>query len=181
MAKYFTLAQCLYSNTAQQKGIKNVPGIDGEIFPLTGYQIKENINKTMRYCVNPAKDVFPGLIITSMYRSGKLNQAIGGSPTSQHCFGMAADIQDTDGTATSTIFNWLVDNLPTWDQVIWEFPERGEKSWIHISYNEQRNRKRTTLASKSDYIHNQYGGSRNGSYQHNIKRAYSNYISPNFA
>ena len=178
MAKYFTLAQCLYSNTAQKQGIRNVPGVDGSTFPIDGHQIKENINLTMRYCVNPIKDVFPGIIITSMYRSGKLNTAIGGSPTSQHCFGMAADIKDLNGTPTSDLFNWIVDNIPAWDQVIWEFPERGSRSWVHISYNKDRNRRRTTLASKSDYIHDQYGGYRNGSYQEDIKRAYPDYISP---
>ena len=178
MAKYFTLNQCLYSNTAIKKGIRNIPGKDIP-FPIDGFEIKDNINNVMKYCVNPIKDEYPGIIITSVYRSAALNQAIGGSPTSQHCFGMAADIQDTDGISTAELFNWIIDNVDTWDQVIWEFPERGSKSWVHISYDKNRNRKRTTLASKSNALHKRYaGGTWPGkTYQQEIKRAYPEYLS----
>ena len=176
MAKYFTLAQCLYSNTAKSRGLSNIPGIDGNNFPINGSEIKNNINNVMKYCINPIKDEFPNIVITSVYRSAELNKTIGGSPTSQHCFGMAADIQDPSGTPTSEIFNWAVDNLNTWDQIIWEYPEREEKSWVHVAYNINRNIKRTTLASKRNSIHNQYGGTKNGNYQHNIERAYSEYL-----
>ena len=112
---------------------------------------------------------------------------MGGVENSQHIQGMAVDLIYTEGPV-SDVFNWAVANLSAFSQIIWEFPEKGQwtsggggSEWIHISYNEQRNRKRTTLASKSDYLHNQYGGSRSGNYQHNIKRAYPDYISPNFA
>ena len=38
------------------------------------------------------------------------------------------------------------------------------------------NRKKTSLASKSSTLHKKYGGVQIGEYQHDIKRAYPEYI-----
>jgi hypothetical protein len=45
-----------------------------------------------------------------------------------------------------------------------------------VSYVSGRNRKRTTLASKSDSLHSKYGGNRRGSYQQDINRAFEEYL-----
>ena len=63
--------------------------------------------------------------------------------------------------------------------MIWEFPEKGNGingSWVHISYKSNNNRKKTSLASKSSTLHKKYGGVQIGEYQHDIKRAYPEYI-----
>ena len=63
--------------------------------------------------------------------------------------------------------------------MIWEFPEKGKGlrgSWLHISYKSGNNRKKTTLASKNSKLHERYGGTRIGNYQHNIQKAYPEYL-----
>lgn len=58
-----------------------------------------------------------------------MNQKIGGSPTSQHCFGEAADIKPLDADIDA-VFEWCRENL-LYGQLIRE--SKGESEWIHIS------------------------------------------------
>ena len=183
MAKYYKLRDLLYSSTnstrmAQGHPNINLPGNDGASMPSQG-EIVSNLNILFEKCINPIFDAFGGkenLTITSVYRSVELNKLIGGIGTSQHCFGQACDVASISGVPSSEIFNWCVDNI-TFDQLIWEFPERGgSRTWVHVSYVSGRNRKRTTLASKSDSLHSKYGGNRRGSYQQDINRAFEEYL-----
>ena len=43
------------------------------------------------------------------------------------------------------------------DQMIWEFPEKGESSWIHISYS-NNNRKDKLLATNNTSLQTAYNG-----------------------
>ena len=138
------------------------------------------MDELFRNCINPIFDYFGGkdnLTITSVYRSAELNKLIGGSGTSQHCYGQACDIASINGICSSSeIYNWCIDNI-VFDQLIWEFPERGgSRTWVHVSYVAGRNRKRTTLASKSDLLHSRYGGTKRGNYQQDIDKAYEEYL-----
>ena len=127
-------------------------------------------------------DRYPNMKITSGFRSIALNRAISGSITSEHAYGKAIDIQ-VPGVKASEVFNYIVDNVPKWNQVIWERPEKeneagGKGAWVHVSYG-GANKKRTTLYSKSTNIHTAYGGERRGStkrYQDNIKTAKQEYV-----
>jgi zinc D-Ala-D-Ala carboxypeptidase len=74
-----------------------------------------------------------------------LNALIGGSRTSQHCFGQAADLQ-VEGR-NHEMFNFIKDNLE-FDQVIWEFGTDAEPAWVHVSYNAKHNRKQVLKAVK---------------------------------
>ena len=180
--KYFNLSQCIYSGTAVRKNISNKPGVDQNENPkLSPDFIINNIHNLMAYCVNPIKDKFPKLTITSVYRSNNLNKNIkGASLTSQHRFGYAADIVDLGGEKTSTIFNWIVNNIPEFDQVIWEDPGLGPfrgwgkaSSWIHISYRAGNNRNKKTLFTKKlRKLHEKYGNTPSpAGYSHGISKA----------
>ena len=183
MAKYFSLRQCLYSKTAIDNGLSNVPGDDVIEKPdLTKDKVIGNINALMKNCINPIKDKFPDIIITSVYRSVAVNKATGGVENSQHIAGMAADITDLGKTKTSSIFNWIINNIPEWNQFIWEAPERGlftdnpkNHSWIHISYEEGNNPKTQSVYSLNEKVHTHYkyhdGIYRKGNYTHGIKSA----------
>ena len=163
------------TNRLEAKGgtINNYPGVD--IVP-SSEEIKTNLEKLIINCIDPIKDAHPDLIITSAYRSKSLNNKIGGSPSnSEHILGQAVDIK-SKANRTQDIFNWCVDNLEEWQNLFWAYPERGNDSWIHISFIEGKNQKLTTLASELDELHMEYGGIRRGNnkqYQDNIKRAIS--------
>ena len=77
------------------------------------------------------------------------------------------------GLTSAELYNHIYTNISSWDQLIWEFPERGKRSWVHVSYSSRRRRK-TTLASDIETYHDLYGGKRWGStnqYQHGINDA----------
>lgn len=195
----FRLKTYLKSGEAERKGIDNTPGVDsdgvgGQI--LTSEIIIGNIENLHNKMVDPIMRHFnnlPGssgnsIGITSGYRCKKLNESIKppGAKNSQHIHGCAVDIIYTEGE-TSEIFNWAVNNLPTYDQIIWEFPEKGRftvndpnlpnnfnPSWIHLSYVEGRNRKTTSLATNRDDLHSAVKTDstiRRGIYTHGITEA----------
>ncbi len=171
IGKHFKLKHLIYSNIALNNKINNMPGVD--VSP-TQSTIINNLKNLMINVIDYIVDDYPNLIITSGYRCTKLNSFIGGSNTSQHIFGQAIDIQVPELT-TSDLYNYIYNSkkIKSWDQLIWEYPEKGNGSWIHISYGPQ-NRKKTTLASMADIYHNLYNGERYGSsnqYQHGIDNA----------
>ena len=84
IGKYFKLKHLIWSNTAKNNGLNNMPGIDGN--PSQTLVIN-SLKNLMNMVIDPIVDKHPDLIITSGYRCKKLNQFLGGSSTSQHCFG----------------------------------------------------------------------------------------------
>ena len=128
MAKYFSLRQCLYSKTAIDNGLSNVPGDDVIEKPdLTKDKVIGNINALMKNCINPIKDKFPDIIITSVYRSVAVNKVTGGVENSQHIAGMAADITDLGKTTTEIaplIIGTLEDGTKQYGKTINNDPEK---------------------------------------------------------
>ena len=172
IGRHFKLKHLIYSNIAANNNINNMPGIDGTPTQST---IIKNLKNLMENVIDIIVDKYPNLTITSGYRCQELNRFIGGSNTSQHIFGQAIDIQ-VPGISTDVLYNFIYNNpqISSWDQLIWEYPEKGDNSsWVHISYS-SLNRKKTTLASNIDGYHKIYNGERYGSsnqYQHNITTA----------
>jgi len=169
IGRHFKLKHLIWSNTAKNRTINNMPGVDKN--PSQTKVIK-NLKDLMENCIDPIVDKYPNLIVNSGYRCKELNVNIGGSKTSQHCFGQAIDIK-VPNLNSSDLYNFIYYNISAWDQLIWEYPERGSRSWIHVSYS-RRKRRKTTLASDVDTYHNIYGGTRRGSinqYQDGINDA----------
>ena len=75
------------------------------------------------------------LQINSAFRGPAVNTAVGGSKTSQHMSGQAADIV-VPGVALEVVFAWIVkeSGIP-YGQAILEGPG-GKVSWIHVSLGE---------------------------------------------
>lgn len=124
----FTARELTRSPTAKRFGLDNKPG------PTETIALKE-------LCLNvlqPLRDKFGPLIVTSGYRSPRLNRLIpGSSPTSQHTLGQAADIRPVDPeVALADIVLYARERLPV-DQVILEYPPGG---WVHVSYGPRQRR-----------------------------------------
>lgn len=103
------------------------------------------IDNLEKLCVNvlqPIRDALPNGVIrvSSGYRCQRLNEKVGGKPTSQHLTGKAADIQYFEnGTMYNhRIIEEIVGLGLEVDQCIMESTSSSE--WIHISYNEGKNR-----------------------------------------
>jgi hypothetical protein len=67
------------------------------------------------------------IMVNSGFRSKRVNEAVGGKPTSQHCFGCAADIRVPGMTPDQVVRLISMSNLE-FDQVISEFGQ-----WTHVS------------------------------------------------
>ena len=141
LSENFTMAEFIKSDTATRLGIDNTP--QGEHLEAAK-ALFENV-------VQKVRDHFGPTVLNSGYRSPKLNEAVRGVATSQHCLGEAADIE-VPGVANADLANWIVDNLD-FDQVILEFYTPGEPSsgWVHVSYKaDGTNRKKALTASRID-------------------------------
>jgi len=141
LSENFSLREYTKSQTASRKGIDNSPSdehLDNAI------ALFENV-------VQPVRDHFGPTIITSGYRSPGLNEAIGGSSTSQHSKGEAVDLEVL-GVSTAEVCEWIAANT-NFDQLILEFYEPGDTNsgWVHVSYvKDGENRGETLTASKVD-------------------------------
>jgi zinc D-Ala-D-Ala carboxypeptidase len=139
LSKNFSMAEFTKSQTAERKGIDNTP--QGEHLEAA-VALFENV-------VQKVRDHFGVTTINSGYRCPELNAAVGGSATSQHCHGEAADIE-VPGVANSDLANWIVDNTD-FDQVILEFYTPGipDSGWVHVSYKaDGSNRGKPMTASR---------------------------------
>ena len=132
ISEHISLAEATKSQEAIRKGLDNTPGMDEiEAMQLVAEKVFEPLRAAMG-CPIP---------LTSFYRSDELNKAIGGSAMSDHCKGRAIDM-DRDGLAGPTnadLFHHVREHLP-FDQLIWEFGDRTNPAWVHVSYREEGNR-----------------------------------------
>jgi hypothetical protein len=143
LSKNLTLAEVTKSTTAKRLGIDNTPDD----------WVTENLRQVAINIFQPLRDSFGcPIYVSSGYRSGELNTAIGGSKRSQHVEGRAFDL-DADvygGCTNAQIFNWIKDNLE-FDQLIWEFGDSDNPDWVHVSYvYDGVNRKRCLKACRDD-------------------------------
>tara|TARA_R100000231_G_scaffold136922_1_gene112697 strand:+ start:254 stop:751 length:498 start_codon:yes stop_codon:yes gene_type:complete len=127
LSKNLSLAECLRSETAKRKGIKNEPHDDWVV---------ENLRAVAEHIFQPLRDgLGVPIYVSSGYRHPDLNRAIGGSTRSQHMEGRALDL-DADvfgGVTNSDIFRYILNNLE-FDQLIWEFGDDDNPDWVHVSY-----------------------------------------------
>jgi zinc D-Ala-D-Ala carboxypeptidase len=108
-----------------------------------------NLRELAITILKPVYEAFgPKLTITSAYRSPAVNQAVGGSATSQHSFGQAADFV-VRGVSTYDLACWVRDNL-TYGQLILEEYVPGTKAtgWVHCSIPTSRVSGRTQTKFK---------------------------------
>jgi len=126
LSKNFWLSEFVKSQAAARHGLDNTPG-PKEIEAMTHLSLA---------VLQKVRDHFGvPVVINSGYRAPRVNQKVGGSKTSQHKFGQAADIE-IPGVSNLVLANWIRDNL-IFDQVILEAynPDLGPNSgWVHVSF-----------------------------------------------
>tara|TARA_R110000796_G_scaffold59350_1_gene136727 strand:+ start:21 stop:482 length:462 start_codon:yes stop_codon:yes gene_type:complete len=129
LSQNLSLAEVTKSATAKRRGIANEPSID-HLESLKA--LAENIFQPIR------EEFMCPIFISSGYRSEALNEAIGGSKTSQHSKGEAIDLDaDVYGVITNAdIFHYIEDSL-NFDQLIWEFGTDDNPDWVHVSYKRE--------------------------------------------
>jgi len=140
LSRNFTLQELIKSDTAIRLDINNNPN-SGQIEKLKA--LCENI-------LQPVRDHFGRVKVTSGFRSEQLCLKIGSSVNSQHAKAEAADFECM-GTDNAELADWIHQNLE-YDQLILEFYTPGEPNsgWIHCSYTPDQPRKQFLHAYKSE-------------------------------
>ena len=145
----FSLHEMCKSESALRLNIDNTPG-ETET---------ENLRLLCENVLQPVRDHYgKGVKVNSGYRSPELNSspAVGGSKTSDHCKGMAADIEIV-GIANADLAQWIMDNLD-YTQLILEFYTQGipDSGWVHVSYDPNNLKKQeltaVKVAGKTQYL-----------------------------
>ena len=139
LSKNFALSEMVKSATAERLNVDNSPS-DIHLVNLTHLAI---------HILQPVRDQFGVITINSGYRSPALNAKVGGSKTSQHCNGQAADFE-CFSTPNPDLAKWIANNLE-FDQLILEFYDgvNPNSGWVHCSYNLMGNRRKILTALKT--------------------------------
>jgi hypothetical protein len=113
----FSLEELTFSQVASRRGVDNTPSA----------KVKDNLERLALFLEQVRKVVNKPISISSGYRSKEVNESVGGSKTSQHCEGCAADF-NVKGMSPDAVVRAIVTADIPYDQVILEFD-----SWVHIS------------------------------------------------
>lgn len=130
LSPHFTFDELTFSETAVRLGIDNRPDdpdVVAHLFILaTGLEVVRAV----------LGDV--PILLSSGYRSPRLNAAVGGSKNSAHCRGLAADFRAPAYGTPYKIARTLADHPVTvgFDQLIFE------GTWVHIGFPAPENEAR---------------------------------------
>tara|TARA_R110002020_G_scaffold197141_2_gene398191 strand:- start:291 stop:752 length:462 start_codon:yes stop_codon:yes gene_type:complete len=148
LSQNFSLSEFTKSQTATRHGIDNTPSMTNII----------NLTSLCEGVLQPVRNHFmKPMIISSGFRCKELNTKIGGSKTSQHVLGQAADIEVL-GVSNLELSDWINTNLE-YDQLILEFYNEKEgphSGWVHVSFDKGYNKHDYKEAYKNEQGQTRY-------------------------
>lgn len=129
--KYFSFQEMERSDTAVRYAIDNsIPE-----------NLKNNVARLVDNVLDPLREAWGRpLAVSSGYRCPALNKAVGGSATSHHLRGMAADITTGNKVDNRRLFQLIINLKLPFTQLI----DERDFSWVHVSYDPE-NVKRQVL------------------------------------
>lgn len=140
--KYFTIEELIYSENALKKyDIRN----------KTTQSVENNLDYLITHLLDPIREKWGKPIqITSGYRCKELNDKIGGSSTSQHVLGLAADLDAGTNDDNRKLAQMIASMGISFDQLI---DEKGYQ-WVHIGTRTpgQKNRQEILRYNGKSYI-----------------------------
>lgn len=128
LSEHFTLEELCASQTADRLGIDNTP--PGSVVI--------NLTKTAHGLEMIRALVQCPVVVSSGYRSPKVNAAVGSKPTSQHITGNAADISAPGFGPAKKLMEAIYKQRATikYDQLLLEFAGNGG-GWVHVSWTDK--------------------------------------------
>lgn len=122
--KNFSYDELIVSSTAKRLGLDNTPT----------YEEKEKLRKLAEDILQPIRDAWRApIIVNSAYRSEQVNKAVGGSKTSQHRLGEAADISIGGKERNRKLFNFIYKMINQGKIKVGQLIDEYNYQWIHIS------------------------------------------------
>lgn len=124
LSKNFSLNELTYSSTARANKVDNVP----DRWEL------DNLKKLCNNILQPIRNKWgDSIFVTSGYRNPIVNRLVGGSSTSQHMEGKAADITVGSKEGNKKLFDMIVQMLENEEITVGQLIDEKNYSWIHIS------------------------------------------------
>ena len=127
LSSSFTLEQFTFSETAIRKGLDNTPN-DEQLANLTD----------LAQALERVQQLLGPLHISSAFRSPKVNAAVGGSSTSAHMEGYAADFTCPSFGTPLEVCKAIAASDLSFDQLI------QEGTWAHLSIDPRMRRELLT-------------------------------------
>lgn len=146
MGKYFTIKELCVS--ASYPKLVDVPNENTTIYKNLEFLIDK---------LDVIREEWGGpIIVTSGYRNNLLNKAVGGSKTSAHCVGLAADIHPKTGNIMD-LAELIAKSDIEFDQLILEKVtvknyEIKSCEWIHIGFSKVNPRKQILAYNGKKYL-----------------------------
>lgn len=126
LTENFSLNEMIKSETALRHGLDNTPP----------EEVIENLRTLCEQILQPLRTAYGrGIKVNSGYRAPEVNAAVGGSRTSDHCRGQAADIE-IPGIPNADLAKYISEYFQ-FTQLILEFYTPGipDSGWVHVSYD----------------------------------------------
>lgn len=127
----FSIKELCHSDTATSLKISNVPET---------IAVMDGLLNLIVYVLQPVRDKFGPIKVTSGYRNTRVNRLVGGSATSNHLHGCAADIIPQKATFRQ-VYDYITQNLD-YDECFIETNKLGQK-WLHVAFRKGNNRKKS--------------------------------------
>lgn len=125
LTPHFTLNElcCTTHKDLAKTNLEEAKKIMGRMYMLAGFaeRVREIIGKP--------------IIINSGFRCVKLNNAVGGSLSSQHLYAEAIDIR-VSGKTSNEVFQIIAASDLKYDQLILE--KAGNAQWVHVSIGSKK-------------------------------------------
>lgn len=132
LSKNFTLEELVKSETARRKKIDNTPT----------NEVKECLTKLAKELLQPIREAYgKPIIVSSGYRSPKLNKVLGGATNSDHKFGCAVDFHSVSDTVEDNreLFNLVVKMANEGKIKCRQILDEYNYNWVHVSINNKYN------------------------------------------
>ena len=124
LSKNFTLSELTYSSTAIANKMYNNPG-----------RLElENLKKLCNNILQPIRDKYgKSIYVNSGYRNPFVNRVVGGSTSSQHTKGEAADITVGSKEGNRRLFDLIVQMIENKEITVGQLIDEKDYKWLHIS------------------------------------------------
>lgn len=138
LSEHFKLKEFVRSATAIRHNLDNIPAMEET----------ERLKALCQNVLEPLRKRFGVIRITSGYRSYQVNELVGGSRTSQHMFGEAADIYCGSTEIGRKYYDFIRQNCE-FDQMLLEFSggQRKHIHCLHVSFKSDRGKNRNRCVS----------------------------------
>lgn len=131
IGRHFQLNEFTGSQAAARHGVSNIPDA----------AVLDSLRALCANVLDPLREQLGRpIVITSGYRAPEVNRLVGGSRSSQHCLGEAADFK-VPGLTPVQVFDFVRGSDLPFDQLILEFNQ-----WTHISYSQNQRRGQCLIA-----------------------------------